>query len=66
MTEGFVESHIKREREHPELTPVWPSTVTRNVEGETTNICLFTGKEWVGRYEEDVCTIIKQITGDVQ
>lgn len=48
-----------------ELTPVWPSSVRRDSDGDTTNLLLFTGKDWVGRYEDDVCTIIGQIAGDV-
>lgn len=47
------------------LTLVWPSSVSRAADGNSTSLYLFTGKDWVGRYEDDVCVIIRQITGNI-
>ena len=43
------------------LTPVWPSTV-RLEAGGATHVHLRTGASWSGRFEADICTIIRQVT----
>lgn len=48
-----------------QLIPVWPSSISRDSNCDMTNLHLYTGKDWVGRFEEDVCTIIGQVAGDV-
>lgn len=47
------------------LTPVWPSSISRAPIQDGTAVTLYTGAEWSGRFEGDVCTLIYQVVGEI-